>query len=333
MKNIWRQKFVQTNKFAVIGAGGWGSALACMFARSTNQCLIYAKNPNIALEINTSHTNHKYLQNTQLPDNLFASTNFMDIFDYEVIVIATPSNSFCSIVSQLKPHLKPDTIILVASKGISDQPIQLFSDKIATTVPNEFAFIYGPNFAKEVAEGKESAITIAAQNSQISNKIISYLTSPEVKTESTTDIVTVQIASMTKNIFAIQSGILQAQGAGENIRAALISQALTEISLLSVHLGGDYKSLSLACVAGDLVLTCYSQTSRNTKFGYDLHNNHYSKEFLDNYPILVEGIHCARILKKFITQYQLKLPIIERICQLVSGKQSSLNKNKYKDHP
>lgn len=309
---------MQTKTFAVIGAGGWGSALACMFARSTGHCLIYAKDPLIAREINNSRTNQKYLQNTQLPNGLVASTNFLDIFDYEIIVIATPSNSFCSILSQLKPHLKQDHIILIASKGMCDQPIQLFSEKVATSMPNEFAFIYGPNFAKEVAEGKESAITIAAQHSQISEKIASYLNSPQVKVECTADIITVQIASMTKNIFAIQSGILQAQGAGENIRASLISQALKEISLLSVHLGGDYKSLSLACVAGDLVLTCYSQTSRNTKFGYDLHNNNYSKEFLRNYPLLVEGVHCARLMKKFIAYQHLKLPIIERISQLVS---------------
>lgn len=310
---------MQTKKFAVIGAGGWGTALACLFARATGHCLIYAKDSLIALEINSSHTNQKYLHNTQLPHGLVASTNFTDILDYEIIVIATPSNSFCAILSQLKPHLKPDTIILVASKGMSDQPIQLFSDKISATISNEFAFIYGPNFAKEVAEGKESAITIAGRNDQIRDKIISYLKSSEVKIDSTDDIITVQIASMTKNIFAIQSGILQAQGAGENVRAALISQALKEISLLSVHLGGDYKSLSLACVTGDLVLTCYSQTSRNTKFGYDLHNNNYSKQFLYNYPILVEGVHSARLLKSFIMHHQnLKLPVIQAVSQLVS---------------
>lgn len=309
---------MQTKKFAVIGAGAWGSALACIFARAMGHCLIYAKDPVIALEINTSHTNQKYLPNTQLPNSLVASTNFADIFDYEIIVIATPSSSFCSILSQLKPYLKSDTIILIASKGLCDQPIQLFSDKISGSLSNKFAFIYGPNFAKEVAEGKESTITIAAQDVQITQKITCYLESSEVKIDSTDDIITVQIASMTKNIFAIQSGILQAQSAGENMRAALISQALKEISILSVHLGGDYKSLSLACVAGDLVLTCYSRTSRNTKFGYDLHHNNYSKEFLYNYPILVEGVHCARLLKTFIANHKLKLPIIEKISQLVS---------------
>ncbi|MCP5369166.1 MAG: NAD(P)H-dependent glycerol-3-phosphate dehydrogenase [Rickettsiaceae bacterium] len=309
---------MQNKKFAVIGAGSWGTALACMFARATGHSLLYSKDSNIAQEINLSHSNQRYLSNTELPNNMIASANFADIFDYEIIVIATPANSFCSIISELKPYLRQNTILLVASKGMCDQPIQLFSEKIESTISNDFGFIYGPNFAKEVAEGKETAITIAARDHQIQNKLVHYITSPEITVESTSDIITVQIASMAKNIFAIQSGILQAKGAGENIRAALISQALKEISILAVYLGGEYKSLSLSCVVGDLVLTCYSHTSRNTKFGYEFHHNNYSQEFLVNYPLLVEGINSARLLGKFTAQHQLNLPIIQATAELVS---------------
>ncbi|HJK86550.1 MAG TPA: NAD(P)H-dependent glycerol-3-phosphate dehydrogenase [Candidatus Megaira endosymbiont of Nemacystus decipiens] len=304
--------------FAIIGGGSWGTALACTFARVANHSLLYTKNQGIASEINKNHTNKKYLQDTLLCKKVRATSNFLDILDYDFIVIATPSSAFDSVIDDLNTYqLKNKSTLLIASKGMCSNPLQLFSEKIKSSLNNRFAFIHGPNFAKEMAEGKQASITVASENKKTREDILNAISSKQLIVESTNDIWTVQIASMAKNIFAIKSGIMQAQGAGENIKASLISQALTEISILSVHLGGSYKSLSLASVIGDLVLTCYSQTSRNTRFGYEFYNHNYSKEFLKNYPILVEGIQSARLLDSFSASFGIELPIIREIANLV----------------
>ena len=133
------------------------------------------------------------------------------------------------------------------------------------------------------------------------------------------DIITVQIAGIVKNIAAIRSGIIQSYGAGENAKASLVSCPLQEIAMITKLLGGKAETLNLPAVIGDLVLTCYSTTSRNTTFGYEFHKNNYSKEFSQNYPILVEGVSSARLLKNFLQakKINLNLPIISSVSDVV----------------
>ncbi|MGC0372119.1 MAG: hypothetical protein DGJ47_000824 [Rickettsiaceae bacterium] len=305
-------------KFAIIGSGSWGTALACMLSRAAGAALIYTKEARLADEINNHHTNSKYLPNTNLPSDVTATANFDDVLEYEFIVIAVPSYAFDGIIDKLqKCQLTSNAVLLIASKGMSSQPLQLFSSTINSKLKNNFAFIHGPNFAREVAIGERATITVSCEDESICKDIIHQIKSKQIEAESTSDIMTVQIASMTKNIFAIKSGIMQSSGDGENLRASLISQALHEIQILSNKFGGNASSLSLAAVVGDLVLTCYSKTSRNTKFGYEFHQNNYSKDFLQNYPTLVEGVQSARLLKKLITKLNINLPIIEEIASLV----------------
>ena len=304
-------------KIAVIGGGSWGSALACTFARITGDCLLYTKNTQTAHEINTQHTNSKYLPGTEIDQGVRATVNFADIVQHDFIVIAIPSHSFCGVIEKLKQHnINSKTTLLVASKGMCSEPSQLFSDYLEQNFSNNFAFIHGPNFAKEMAEGRPASITIAARDDKIRGRVADLLVSDQLEIEQTNDIITVQIASMAKNIFAIKSGIMRARGDGENIKAALISQALKEISALSVHLGGEYKSMSLASVVGDLVLTCYSPTSRNNRFGYELHQSNYSPSFLHDYPLLVEGANSARFLNEFASKLGVDLPTIREVAKL-----------------
>ena len=108
-----------------------------------------------------------------------------------------------------------------------------------------------------------------------------------------------------------------AQGYGENARAWLVSKGLEEIAVISRALGGAQESLTLPAVIGDLVLTSYSTTSRNTKFGYEFHQNNYSKEFLANYPVLVEGASAAKLLHSFVSNYNLDLPMTSSVAKLV----------------
>ncbi len=304
--------------FAVIGGGSWGTALACLVARVYGSALIYTPEVNIADEINNHHKNSKYLDETILPSGITATTSLPDVANCDVIILAVPSHAFETVIQELKQlRLSSQTVLLIATKGMCMEPLQLFSNKIEQEFNNPYAFISGPNFAKEVAIGNFASITITSKDKSLARYIADDLSSEQLDVSISTDIITVQIAGIVKNIIAIKSGILMAQGYGENARAWLVSKGLEEIAIISRALGGSQESLTLPAVIGDLVLTSYSTTSRNTKFGYEFHQNNYSKAFLSNYPVLVEGASAAKLLHNFISKYNLDLPMTSSVAKLV----------------
>lgn len=306
--------------FAVIGGGSWGTALSCLMARAFGGVLLYTLEEKIVNEINNKHQNSKYLGDVILTSGVRATSRIKDIMAADVIILAVPSHAFAAVLLQLKQAGLPEnTILLVATKGLCKNPVQLFSSRIESVCDNPYAFISGPNFAKEVAEDKFTAITISSKDAKLAKMLAAGLASARLDTTFSTDIITVQIASIVKNIAAIRSGIMQASGAGENARAWLVSRALEDIAIISKAFGGNAETLTLPAVIGDLTLTCYSTTSRNTRFGYEFYRNNYSKEFLNNYPILVEGVSSARLLKRFLKEHnlELELPIVSSIADIV----------------
>ena len=304
--------------FAVIGGGSWGTALACLVARVYGSALIYTPEVNIVDEINNHHKNSKYLDDTALPSGITATVSLLDVASYDVIILAVPSQAFEIVIQELKQiGLSSKTVFLIATKGMCQEPLQWFSTKMEQELDNPYAFISGPNFAKEVAVGNFASITITSKDQPLARYIADELSSEQLDVSVSTDIITVQIAGIVKNIIAIKSGILMAQGYGENARAWLVSKGLEEIAIISKALGGNQESLTLPAVIGDLVLTSYSTTSRNTKFGYEFHQNNYSKEFLANYPVLVEGASAAKLLHSFVSNYNLDLPMTSSVAKLV----------------
>ena len=304
--------------FAVIGGGSWGTALACLVARVYGSALIYTPEVNIVDEINNHHKNSKYLDETVLPSGITATASLLDVESYDAIILAVPSHAFEIVIQELKQMgLSSKTVLLIATKGMCQEPLQLFSTKMEQEFDNPYAFISGPNFAKEVAVGNFASITITSKDQPLARDIADELSSEQLDVSVSTDIITVQIAGIVKNIIAIKSGILMAQGYGENARAWLVSKGLEEIAVISRALGGNQESLTLPAVIGDLVLTSYSTTSRNTKFGYEFHQNNYSKEFLANYPVLVEGASAAKLLHSFVSNYNLDLPMTSSVAKLV----------------
>jgi glycerol-3-phosphate dehydrogenase (NAD(P)+) len=291
-----------------------------LIARAVGGVNLYVIEDSVVDEVNNKRQNSKYLGNAKLAEGIHATSNIKDIIDSDVIILATPSYVFEEILQQLKQEgIKKYTILLIATKGLCENPSQLFSDKIESELDNSYAFISGPNFAKEVVEDKFTSVTISSKDLKLAEQIASILSTDNLDVTVSDDIITVQIAGIVKNIAAIKSGIIQSNGAGENAKAWLVSCALQEIAMIAKPLGGKAETLNLPAVIGDLVLTCYSTISRNTTFGYEFLKNNYSIDFLQNYPILVEGVSSARLLKNFqqAKKINLKLPIISSISEII----------------
>ncbi|MCP5374754.1 MAG: NAD(P)H-dependent glycerol-3-phosphate dehydrogenase [Rickettsiaceae bacterium] len=306
-------------KFAVVGSGSWGSAIAAHLARMHELVVIYSDSKEVADEINNKKTNSRYLESVTLPPNLVATDNIAEVTNSEVIFIVVPSHAFGNVLEEMKKYSLPlTTIFVIATKGISSNPLELLSERFRRHFANPFAFFSGPNFAKEVALGKFSSATVSSPDLTLANNLAQKLSTPNFEISTTEDIITVQISSLVKNMVAIKSGILEASGAGENARAWLITKALQEILHISSIIGGKPETLLEPAVVGDLILTSYSKTSRNTKFGFELHQNNYSQSFISSYSTLVEGVEAAKLVKPFLLKYNIKLsdlPIINSVVE------------------
>ena len=309
--------------FSVIGSGSWGSAIACHLARIHTSVKIYSDSQEVSEEINNKKLNTKYMGSIPLPSNLVATDKIEEIVDSEIIFIVVPSSAFGSVLEQLKQYDIPSTtIFVIATKGISSDPVELLSEKFKKEFSNPFAFFSGPNFAKEVALEKFTSATISSEDLILANNLAKNLSTPYFEISTTNDIITIQIASIVKNIVAIKSGILEASNAGDNAKAWLVTKALQEILQISKALGGRQETLLEPAVVGDLILTSYSPTSRNTKFGFELYQNHYSRDFISSYPILVEGVEAAKLIKSLTLKCNIKLsdlPIINSVVEVLQS--------------
>ncbi|WP_375319459.1 NAD(P)H-dependent glycerol-3-phosphate dehydrogenase [Candidatus Tisiphia endosymbiont of Oplodontha viridula] len=304
---------------AVYGGGSWGTALACQVARCYEDVPVLVRENNIIEEILNNRTNSKYLgSDIMLPSNITPCSNLSDILDKEVIIIAVPSFVFQETLEILKDAgISESVALLVATKGFGRDPTELLSDKVKAILPaNPLAFIAGPNLAKEVAQDLLTSVTIASLDVNLARRLAISLASQQFKVTITDYVVVMQVASAVKNIIAIKSGWYDAKGYGQNAKAGLITQGLQEIKMLSEAIDGEFGDASILCapgILGDLVLTCYSKESRNTRFGYELGKNLDVKNFLNQNLYLVEGLESARLVLDLIRKYDLVLPVIESV--------------------
>jgi len=314
------------NKFkniAVYGGGSFGTSLASVAARVCDDVTLFLRDEEVAKEITYKKTNTKYLEEIKLPSNLHATLNLATVKDFELIIIAVPSYAFDDTIKLLKTYISADNILLITTKGFARNPTELFSDRLKTLLPNNpIAFLSGPNLAKELTKNLPASATIASLDIDLANKIAYNLNSKFFITSTTNDIVTLQVAGALKNIFAIKSGIDMAKEHGENARATLMVSALKEIAVLSKALGGMKSSSDILLetgVLGDLILTCYSKGSRNTKFGYLFGISNDKQKFLQEYTELIEGREAIKLVLDIIKKYNLDMPIVSSLASLLSS--------------
>ena len=176
-------------KFAVVGSGSWGSAIAAHLARMHELVVIYSDSKEVADEINNKKTNSRYLESVTLPPNLVATDNIAEVTNSEVIFIVVPSHAFGNVLEEMKKHSVPlTTIFVIATKGISSNPLELLSERFRRHFANPFAFFSGPNFAKEVALGKFSSATVSSPDLGLANSLAQKLSTPSFEISTTESI-------------------------------------------------------------------------------------------------------------------------------------------------
>jgi glycerol-3-phosphate dehydrogenase (NAD(P)+) len=259
-------------RFAVLGGGSWGTALAAHLARCGHEARLWTRDPAVASEVNERRQNAAYLPGVILPETLPATSELaVALEDAETVLVAVPSQ-FCRGVYRRLPGLFPEGAALVsATKGIETETLLRMSELAEAELPGRpLAVLSGPSFALEVAREQPTAVVVAARDPGAAESLQRALASRSFRVYSSDDVVGVELAGAVKNVVAIAAGIVDGLGYGHNTVAALVTRGLAELARLVVASGGRADTAAGLAGLGDLVLTCTGALSRNRRLGQAL---------------------------------------------------------------
>lgn len=308
------------NQIAVLGAGAFGTAMACVAARKGNNTLLWGRDKSICKEINTSNTNSKYLGETILPKNIEANSDLHDVLkSATTILLAIPAQTISSITQEIKKHISSETSIVLCTKGIDQKTGLLPSQTIAQILPEaNISALSGPSFASDIAKGLPTAITIASNTISNAQTLASIISDPAFRLYASDDLVGVELGGALKNVIAVAVGVCRSMQLGASAEAALIARGFAELTRLATKLGAQQNTLSGLSGLGDLVLTCSSPKSRNFSYGMSLG----SQADLSKLP-LAEGAFTASIANKLAIKNNVDCPIIAMVASMVAGEMNS----------
>jgi glycerol-3-phosphate dehydrogenase (NAD(P)+) len=303
---------------AIVGAGGWGTALAVTLSRADRRVGLWVYEPDLAASMSQSRENPVYLPSVHIPESVRISHSMKDVIaESRIVIIAVPSHVYRSAVQRMRPLLQPDTIFVSAAKGIETCTLMRMSEVIADVVDTDLkpkvAVISGPTFAPEVARGVPTALVVASTDESLRLQLQSELSTPRFRLYTNADPVGVEIGAATKNIIAIAAGVADGLGLGSNAAAALVTRGLAEITRLAVACGGRRETLSGLAGLGDLILTSYGNLSRNRRVGIALGQGRKIEEITDGMRSIAEGVKTTESAVALARKLGVEMPIAEKM--------------------
>jgi glycerol-3-phosphate dehydrogenase (NAD(P)+) len=310
---------------AVIGAGSWGTAVAGLAARNS-ATVLWARRPDLAETISTTHVNRDYLPDYELPKSLRATASLEEALDgAEVVVMGVPSHGFREILSEAKPFLADGAPIVSLTKGVEQQTLKRMTEVIDDVVPDHpRGVLTGPNLAKEVMAGWPAASVVAIEDEGIARELQRLFGTDAFRVYTNPDVVGCEVGGALKNVIAIAAGIADGMGFGDNTRAALITRGLHELTRLGVALGGEPLTFAGLAGMGDLVATCISRQSRNRHVGEALGRGQTIDEIVAAMNMVAEGVKSSKAVLDLSVRVGVEMPIAEQVVAvLYEGKEAS----------
>lgn len=301
-------------KIAVLGPGSWGTALAILLARHGAQVALWGHTPEEIAALRRDRENKHYLPGIPLPDGLHPTDDLTGALDgADEVLVVVPSAAFAEVVARVAA-LRPDIRSLSwATKGFDPASGRLLHEVARELLPHaHLAVVSGPTFAKEVARGLPTAVTVAATDDEHAHRLAAYLHGDTFRAYTADDIAGVEVGGAAKNVMAIAAGIADGLGFGANARAALITRGLVEITRLGLRLGGKAETFMGLAGLGDLTLTCTDNQSRNRRMGLALAAGKTIEQARAEIGQAVEGVGTAREVYQLARQLEVEMPITEQ---------------------
>lgn len=301
---------------AVIGAGSWGTALAILLARNGLEVRLWGHLPEEMEQLCAEGENRAYLPGIPFPDGLHPEIDLETALeDVDDVLVVVPSHAFPAVLRQIAPLLPAATGVCWATKGLEPSSGRLLHEVAEEILGSErpTAVISGPSFAREVAAGLPTAVTVASRSSEYAERVAGLLHSDCFRAYTSSDVVGLEIGGAAKNVMAIGAGISDGLAFGANARAALITRGLNEIMRLGLALGGKPETFIGLGGMGDLVLTCTDDQSRNRRMGLALAAGASIDQAKAQIGQEVEGVMATQEIYHKAQVLGVEMPITEQI--------------------
>ncbi|MCZ6828020.1 MAG: NAD(P)H-dependent glycerol-3-phosphate dehydrogenase [Gammaproteobacteria bacterium] len=312
-------------KVGLLGGGSWGTTVAALVARNA-PITLWARDAGTVDEINTRHSNEKYLPGARLPEKLRASTDIAEVSaNVDVLIVGIPSQSFRSVLEQVKEHIRSWIPVISLTKGLELSTSMRMTEIINEILPGHpCGVLTGPNLAREIMAGQAAASVIAMEDQIIVRELQALFNSGLFRVYTNDDVIGCELGGVLKNIIAIAVGMGDGQGAGDNTRSALITRGLAEVTRLGVAMGGREETFAGLAGMGDMIATCISPQSRNHHVGVELGKGRAMQEIIDEMSMVAEGVKSAPAVMALAQKYAVEMPIASEVYQVVQGDASAL---------
>ena len=316
---------------SVIGAGNWGTVFALYLHRIGHRVCLYEFFRERAERIKNERENKEFLPGHFIPEPIKITSDIEEAVNFgDFLVIAQPSHTISAITSHMKPYVGDDHLIVSLSKGIEPETLRRVSEIIEDNIPSQrdrVVALSGPSIAREVVKGVPTTLVASSKHINLARRVQYNFSSKLIRIYTSRDIVGVELGGSLKNVYAIAAGILDGLGLGMNAKAALLTRAIAEMKRLGMAMGGRPATFSGLSGTGDLIVTAFSEQSRNHHVGKELGKGRKLDDILSEMVEVAEGVNTTRSAVKLGEKYGVELPIAREVYQvLFNGKspQSSI---------
>ncbi|MBE5854388.1 MAG: NAD(P)H-dependent glycerol-3-phosphate dehydrogenase [Lachnospiraceae bacterium] len=314
-------------KIALIGAGSWGTALSKVVTDNGHDTCVWSIDQREIDMLREKHQQVEKLPGVILPEGILYTTDLAEaIKGRDMLVLAVPSPFARSTAQKMKEFVEPGQIIVIVTKGIEESTLMTMSDVVEQEIPQaDVAVLCGPSHAEEVGKGIPTTIVAGAHSKETAEKIQAAFMNEYFRVYTSPDMLGMELGAALKNVIALAAGMADGLGYGDNTKAALITRGITEITRLGVAMGGHMETFYGLTGVGDLIVTCASMHSRNRRAGILMGQGKSMDEAMKEVNQVVEGVYSAKAGKVLSEKYQIEMPIIAQINQILfEGKDASL---------
>ena len=316
-------------KITVLGAGSYGTALAICLARNGHKTLLWGRDSDHVAQLAQERENTKYLDGCPFPEELVLEADLSKaVAASDNILVVVPSHAFADMLKQIKPMLTSNARVSWATKGLDPNTGDLLQNVARTVLGDDIslAVLSGPTFAKEMASGLPTAISLSSEDDVFVSEMSDLLHCEKCfRVYSNKDFIGVQLGGAVKNVIAIGAGMADGIGFGANARTALITRGLAEMTRLGATLNAEPSTFMGMAGLGDLVLTCTDNQSRNRRFGLALGKGSEVEQAMTDIGQVVEGYRNTKEVYMLAQRQGVEMPIVEQVYQvLYCGKDANL---------
>ena len=306
-------------KVGVIGAGSWGTALSVVLDKNGHKVTLWSVIEDEITMLKEKHEHVDKLPGVALSQEISFTTDLKEtIEDSDMLVLAVPSVFTRSTAKSMAPFVKEGQIIVCVAKGIEEQTLMTISDVVEEEIPQaDVAVMCGPSHAEEVGIGLPTTLVAGAKSQETAEKIQDVFMNEVFRVYTSPDVLGMELGGSLKNVMALAAGMADGLGYGDNTKAALITRGIAELSRLATAMGAKNETLFGLTGIGDLIVTCESKHSRNRKAGMLMGQGYTMEEATKEVKMVVEGIYSAKAALALAEKYQVEMPIIKEVNQVL----------------